>query len=87
MPNDSAKIILAVTNGKLSSDPDYEAYEGVEVKTAGLKKKTDATGKAVFDLQNGDYGYAVSGDGFITEKGKYTVNSGAAAVAVTLREK
>ena len=81
------KATFTVTNGKGSSDPDYEVYEGIEVKTAGLKKKTDATGKAVFDLQNGDYGYAVSGDGFITEKGKYTVNGAAAAVAVTLREK
>ena len=81
------KATFTVTNGKASSAPEYEAYEGVDVKVAGLKKKTDATGKAVFDLQNGSYDYAVSGDGFITEKGKCTVNGAAAAIAVTLREK
>lgn len=81
------KATFTVTNGKNSSDPEYEVYEGIDVKTAGLKKKTDATGKAVFDLQNGDYGYAVSGDGFVTVKGQYTVSGGAKAVAVTLEEK
>lgn len=64
-----------------------ELYEGASVKVAGLKIKTDSTGKAVFKLQEGIYDYTVSLEGYNTVKGSVKVGAGAVNEKVVLKEK
>lgn len=63
-----------------------EYYEGAKVTINGLSKKTDSTGKAVFNLQEGVYSYAVKLNGYATVKGKVSVGSNAVNETVVLKE-
>ena len=60
------------------------AVEGAKVDMNGSIKLTDASGKAVYNLRNGEYAYTVKKNGYKAFKGDVTVNGGAATESVEL---
>lgn len=58
--------------------------EGARVDVNGSKIKTDASGKAVFNLREGTYPYSVTHNGYAKVTGTVTVASAAVAQAVTM---
>ena len=60
------------------------AYKDAVISVDGARKKTDASGQAVFDLRAGRYKYTVKKDGYKPVSGSVSVESAAVAEAVTL---
>lgn len=75
------KVTFTVTDGASGSPT---AYEGATVNVNGARLKTDAAGKAEFNLRAGEYPYSVKLAGCRTVTGSVTVASAAVPVAVTL---
>lgn len=62
------------------------AVEGATVNVNGSRKKTDVSGKAVFNLRAGSYPYNVKISGYRSVSGTLAVSSAAVNEAVTLVE-
>lgn len=60
------------------------AVASAYVNVNGARKKTNASGQAVFNLRAGTYPYAVKKEGYTTVSGSVTVASSGVAAAVTL---
>ncbi len=60
------------------------AVEGATVTVSGARKKTNASGVAVFNLRAGDYGMKVTKSGYKTVTESLTVAAAAVAKGVTL---
>lgn len=63
-------------------DNGSSAVKGARVNVNGAIKKTDASGKAVFNLRSGTYPYTVKAEGYRTMTGEITVNDGEADTTV-----
>lgn len=63
-------------------DNGSSAVKGARVNVNGAIKKTDASGKAVFNLRSGTYPYTVKAEGYRTMTGEITVSDGAADTTV-----
>lgn len=63
-------------------DNGSSAVKGARVNINGAIKKTDASGKAVFNLRSGTYPYTVKAEGYRTMTGEITVNDGEADTTV-----
>lgn len=73
-------LTFTVTDGATTP----AAVSGAYVEVDGARIKTDASGKAVFNLRPGTWKYKVRKDGFVPVSGTKTVSSAAVAEAVTL---
>lgn len=60
------------------------AVAGAMISLNGARKKTDASGKAVYDLRAGSYPYTIKAEGYRTMSGSVTVASTAVSENVTL---
>ena len=58
--------------------------EGAQIDLNGSILRTDASGKAVFNLRNGEYPYKVTADGYRKQTGTVTISSGAQSPTITL---
>ena len=58
--------------------------EGAQIDLNGSILRTNASGKAVFNLRNGEYPYKVTADGYRKQTGTVTISSGAQSPTITL---
>lgn len=61
--------------------------EGAKVTFGGVSKKTNASGVATFDAQDGDYTYSVKADGMITATGTIEVAGSTISKTIALSAK
>ena len=61
--------------------------EGAKVTFGGVSKKTNASGVATFDAQDGDYTYSVKADGMITATGTIEVAGSTVSKTIALTAK
>lgn len=76
-PYTTKAVTFTVKNGET-------AIEGATVNVNGARKKTDSTGKAVFDLRAGTYSATVKKSGYLEQTAAFTVGSAAVAQAIEL---
>lgn len=58
--------------------------EGAQIDLNGSILRTDTSGRAVFNLRNGEYPYKVTADGYRKQTGTVTISSGAQSPTITL---
>lgn len=58
--------------------------EGAQIDLNGSILRTDASGRAVFNLRNGEYPYKVTADGYRKQTGTVTINNKAETPTITL---
>lgn len=79
----SLTTYVATLTVKDNASPAPAAISGAKIEIDGVKKKTNSSGVATFNLQNGTYTAFVSKDDKATTE-KITINSAAASKTITL---